>query len=521
MSIQTKVAGAWKTVTQPWVKLDTSYVKAKKVFVKINGAWIETWPMQPGPVRSLATTTTYRNDRIEIDVDWLAPLVDENEPASKYIIDLDIGTSATGPFVWSNTTTVSAPTTAVTFTNALEGGIGFHKYAGKRAYVSIIAQSAAGRNGESTKAPAVVVAQLPPPPMPTSYTLTVDACQAHHDWNIDTGRRVTGVELLMQFNGRGDDIKRYSDSVRSADYETWNPNTIGNGTVTSKLRTYGPGGESAWRIEEGEMPAPVRTSGYRFLNGKMRVDVSGISPSCVVWYTDRNGPWHNDGERYSAAEQIVVQDSADWPRGDGRDWQMKIRPNNHQGWTGRDQDLGWIRKVPHPYYMHPTGSNTRRAGAWRNDNSEYQGATSGGLNTAYFFYSNDWFQFLSDNAIGYRLNVESAAVAIVRELTGGTGSAVRPRLMLHRAGSINGDLSHAGAYDSTALSRGEAAWCGVPRDWVEDLMQKAHDYRGLGMHHPNATLSGGISAEYMIVKAHGYGSIGGHPVFTVRVYHDG
>lgn len=509
MSIQRKVSGTWRTVTQPWMKIDGTYLKAKKLFVKVNDAWIETWPMTPGPVRNLATTTVYRNDRIEIDVDWLAPLVDENEPATKYIIDLDIGTSATGPFSWSNTTTTTS--LAVTFTNALEGGIGFNKYAGKKAYVTITAQSAAGRNGEPVKAPAVTVAQLPPPPAPTSYTLTVNACQAHHAWNIDTGRRVTGVELLMQWNGRGDDIKRYLDTVRSADYEIWDPRTVGYGDVTSKLRTYGPGGVSAWVTETGVMPAPVRTSGYRILNGKMRVDVANVDPRVEVWYTDRNGPWHNDGLRYTGVDVIVIQESVDWPRNDGREWMMKLRPMNNQGWTGRDQDLPWIKKVPHPIYMQPTGSNTRRAGVWRQEASEYQGVSSGAENTAYAFYGREWYQQFGDNNIGYRLNVESAAIALIREPTGPFTGGIRPRLMLHRATSNAGDITHAGAYDTTPLSRGEAAWCGVPRDWVEQLMQLAHDYRGIGM----------FNGEYMAVKAFGHGSVGGQPVFTVRVYHDG
>lgn len=516
MSIQTKIAGSWRTVTQPWVKIGTTHQKATKVYVNVNGVWKESWPLQPGPVRSLATTTIYRNDRIEIDVDWLIPIT--GEPTTKYIVDIDIGTSATGPFVWSNTYTVTAPTTAVTFTNQ---GDGYHTYAGKKVYVSVVAQSAAGRNGVAVKAPAVTVAQLPAPPIPTSYTMTISECQAHHTWAIDTGRRVTGVELMTQFNGNGDVIKRYPDSVRSADYESWNPATIGDGEASGKLRTYGPGGESAWRTVTGTMPNPVRTSNYRFLNGKMRVTVSSINPSCVVWYTDRNGPWVNDGERYAAADQIVVQDSIDWPRGDGREWMMKIRPNNNQGWTGRDQDLGWITKVDSPFLMNPVSTNTRRGGEWRNDVSEWQGASSSGMNTAYAFFANGWYKQLSDDAIGYRLNVSSAQIALVREISGGSGSAIRPRLMLHRADNTDGDLTFSGAYDSTALGRGDGAWCAVPADWVEQLMQRSHEYRGIGMHHPNNNLVGGVSAEYMIVKAYGHGTLGGHPVFTVRVYHDG
>ncbi len=519
MSIKTKVAGSWKTVTQPWVKVDDVHKRAVKVYVKLNDAWTEAWPLQPGPVTSAATTTKYRNDRIEIDVDWAAPAAGTGEMAVKYIVDLDIGTSPTGPFSYSYTTTVNSPTTALTLTN---GGNGYHTFAGKKVYVSIIAQSAAGRNGVAVLAPAVTVAQLPAPAAPTTYDVDIVACQATHRWTIVTGRTVDGVELMTKFNGVGTVIKRYADTVTSAAYESWNPATVGAGDVACYLRTYGPGGVSAWKTVTGAMPGPVKTSGYRFLNGKMRVDVANIDPKVEVWYTDRDGPWHNDGIRYPGADTIVIQDSADWPRTLNREWMMKLRPKNVSDvWTGRDQDLPWIVKVPEPIIVHPTASNTRRAGAWRNDVSEWQGSSSSGQNTAYFFYSGEFWQLYRDNVVGYKLNVSSASIGLIRELSGGSGNPVRPRLMVHRANHQGHDLSHAGAYDSTALARGAASWCALPADWAEMLLQGTNEWRGVGLFHSNTALVGGVSAEYMVIKAYGQGSVGGHPVGTVRIYHDG
>ena len=517
MSVSVKPAGSWRTVVQPWIKVGTVQEKAVKVFNKINDVWRENWPLQPGPVGAPIATTVYRNDRIEIDVDWTAPTT--GEATAKYIIDVDIGTAATGPFSYSTLVTVNAPATALTLTNV---GNGYHTFAGKRVYVKMTAQSAAGRNGLTVSAPPVTVAQLPAPPAPTSYSMDIQICRATHTWTqADTGRRVTGFELQTLFNDNGPAPVKYADTVRSSTYESWNPATVGDGEAQGRLRTYGPGGVSAWKTVVGTMPNPVKVSNYRFLNGKMRCDVSSINPSCVVWYTDRNGPWWNDGERTPAWDHIIIQESANWPRGDGREWMMKIRPNNNQGWTGRDQDLPWLTKIDNPIVMAPTGSNTRRAGAWRSGTSEYQGSSTSGQNTAYFFYGTQWFANFSDNAIGYKVNVSSAQIAIVRELSGGLSSAIRPRLMLHRATNSSGDLTHAGAYDTTALSRGEAAWAALPADWAEMLMQGAHEYRGIGLFHSNNALSGEISAQYMLVKAWGHGAIGGHPVFTVRVYHDG
>ncbi len=523
MSADVKISGVWRPVIQPWIKVGSRYTRVQKAFLNVNGVWKETWPLQPGQVRSLAVTTVYRNDRIEIDVDWLAPNDPDFEPTTRYIISLDIGSSPVGPFSWSNTTTVDAPTTAVTFTNQLENGIGYNKYAGKQAYVTITTRAATGRNGIPLDAPPVTVAQLPPPPLPTAYSLDIQHCQATHTWNMDTGRRVTGVELMMQFDGKGDVIKRYADTVKSAAYESWNPATIGAGLVTSMVRTYGPGGVSAWRTVSGRLPGPVRTSNYRILRGKMRVDVSGIDPHVEVWYTDRNGPWHNDGTRGPTADVITVDESANWPDNDQREWMMKLRPINvSNDWTGRDQDLRWVRKVPNPYFVEAVNSRTRRGGNWRSETAtEYQGATKEGLNACYAFYGGTWFEQLRDNILGYVLNCSSAQIILIRAGGGHTGP-VRPRLMLHRATTLNGDLSRGGAYDSTALSRGEAAWCAVPSDWAEQLMQGANEWRGIGLWNPNdKLLSDGMSEEYMVLQSTGTDTVGGHALFTVRVYHDG
>ena len=89
MSIQVKPAGAWRTVTQPWIKPDDiAHRKATKVFNKVAGVWRESWPLQPGPPSAPITTTTYRNDRIEIDVDWDAPIT--GEPVAKYFVTVAI-----------------------------------------------------------------------------------------------------------------------------------------------------------------------------------------------------------------------------------------------------------------------------------------------------------------------------------------------------------------------------------------------------------------------------------------------
>ena len=330
----------------------------------------------------------------------------------------------------------------------------------------------------------------------------------------------------MQFNGVGTTTVKYADTVKSASYDTWNPATIGGGTVTSRIRTYGPGGVSAWKTVTGTMPSPIATSNYRFLNGLMRVTTSGINPSAEVWYLHEGGSWTNSNvDAAAGATSITVGVSSGWARDNDR-WAMLLRPiNNANGWTGRDQNLGWIRKIPDPYIISPEWqSATRWQNAWREGDTEWQGASTHGNNTCYAFYGDRWYDQLRSGNLGYIPNVTSAQISLHRETVGGSASPVRPRLMVHRAIHGYGDISFAGAYDTTALGRGSAAWCPVPTDWVEMLMQRSNGYRGFGLYHSNTTLLQGlgyVSAEYMILKSSEAGSLSGYPLFTVRVYHDG
>jgi hypothetical protein len=525
MSIQIKSAGAWKLVTQPWFRDGTTWTKAIKVWVNVNGIWKESYPLQPGPVTGVVSSTVYRNDRIEIDIDWVAPT--SGETATKYLVTASIGAAAAGPFDYTTTVTVNAPTTAVTLTNTTKG---FQTYAGKKLYVSIIAQSAAGRNSSPASAAATTVSQLPAPPVPTTYTMTITGCEASHLWTIVTDNRVTGVELATQFNDAPASpvIKRYADNVFGASYQSWNPDTIGAGKAEGMLRTYGPGGVSAWKTVSGTMPGPVAISNYRFSAGKMVVNTSGINLTCQVYTLDdaAGSDWTLSYTAAAGASSISPPASSGWARDNGR-WAMLLIPRNSaNGWTGRSQNLGWIRKMANPYYVSPDpafsgGSHTYRNGDLRpEEDQEWQGATASGQNTCYAFYGTRFNAQLNAGYVGYAINCTAAQIALTRVNAGGLGAAVHPRLMLHRAEHGYDDLYHTGAYDTTALARGGSSWCAVPPDWIENLMQSAN-YRGLGLFHPNTVLSGGASAEYMILVASAYGSLDGRRLFTVRIYHDG
>jgi hypothetical protein len=516
MSIKVRdTTGTWRTVTQPWVRPAGVYKAATKAWTKVDGVWMESWPLQPGTVSGLIVTTTYRNDCIEIDVDWNAPT--SGEPTAKYNITTKIGTG------YTLLSTVVAPTTAMTLTN---GGNGYHAYAGQAVTVTIVAQSTAGRNSAAVTSSAVTVAQLPAPPTPTSYTVSVNACAMHHTWAHSGGRRIDGVELATAVNGTAGPTQRYAANITSADYQSWNTSTIGGASISAMLRTYGPGGTSNWVLVTGTMPAPVTTSAYRFGAGYLRCNTSGISPAVQVHVIRNGGAWAYDVTFSAGATEVYSPSSINWAR-DRTYYGMILRPiNTANNWTGRDQWMGWALKIPNPHYISANDSATLRNGTWRSEvDKDFQGSGQAGTNTAYFFYGTAFYDYLSAANVGYDIGITSAQIAMQRQVSGAVG-AISPQLIVHRAVSAGGDLSTGGAYASSALARNQTAWVTVPTDWAWYLKENTDGWKGLGLYDANTQLLQGlgyVSANYSIFTAWNYSTIDGGAFYldTVRIYHNG
>ena len=111
------------------------------------------------------TTTTYRNDRIEIDVDWAAPTT--GETTAKYIVTVAIHRRA-----WSDHRQGERSDDR---TDVDQQQQRVPHLASKKAFTSVIAQSAAGRNSDTVTGLPVTIAQLPAPAKPTSYTSTMSS----------------------------------------------------------------------------------------------------------------------------------------------------------------------------------------------------------------------------------------------------------------------------------------------------------------------------------------------------------
>jgi hypothetical protein len=405
-------------------------------------------------------------------------------------------------------------------------GEGFHTYAGWGATASVYAQSVAGRNGATVTGAPVTISQLPAPPAPTSYSVSMSQCALSHSWAHAGGRRIDGVQLYVDHNGSADSAW-YNASTFSAAYQPWNTSTIGGGTVSCFCRTYGPGGYSAWATVTGTMPSPVTTSSYRFGGGLLRVVTSGINPAVQVHTTRNGGSWGLAATFPAGSGEVYDPASGGWAR-DRQYYGMLLRPiNQANGWTGRDQWLGWAMKLPNPFNISPIDSQTWRGTGWRSEqDQDWQGASEHGTNAAFFFYGDQFYELLCTSVVGYDFVTSAAYIALHRENAGGFGQPVSPQLMLHRAGRIGEDINWGGNYASTGLARGQLAWVPVPPDWIWYLKERYDGWKGIGLYYPNTGLLSYIeyvSAEYMFIKAWNYGTIESGTLWldSVSIHHSG
>jgi hypothetical protein len=515
MSVQVKVSGVWRTVIQPWVKTsDTGYRQAVKVFTKVAGTWRESWPLQPGPTGVPLATTSYRNDRIEMDVSWTAPT--SGEPVAKYFVTIWISGSST-------TYVVNAPATSITLTN---NGSGYHPYAGQGATAVVYAQSAAGRNGDSRTSAAVTISQLPAPPAPYSYSVSMWQCALTHNWSVDQGRRVDGVQMVTEWQGGQGGWHTYPKNVGSANYQHWDPNTIPGGWVVCYLRSYGPGGYSGWVTVSGTMPNSIGTSSFRFGDGYLRMYTSGISPAVQIHVLRNGGGWVYVGDFQAGAGEVYDPQSVNYPR-DRAYYAMILRPvNNANGWVGRDQFYAWVMKIPNPFYVMPVDTATWRNYGYRSEeHQDFQGSSQIGTNAAFFFYGDQFYDYYSAAAIGYDVGVTGALIAMRREVSGRVG-AVSPQLMVHRFSYAGQGVDWGGAVATNALERNQTAWVMLPADWAWYLKERADGWKGVGLFDGDATLLQGlnwVSYNYSIFTAWNYGTIDGGQFWldTVCVFHNG
>jgi hypothetical protein len=493
-----KIGGVMRQVTNRYRRMSAATMQ-------------EVWPLVPGPVTITSVTFPYQNDRIELAVTWTAPT--SGAAVTGYAMKVEFRTGS-GALVRTDNHSFGSGTLSTTLN---KGGAGYQSDAGLIATVTITPNGSGGA-GTSASSSQVTVPQLPAPPAPT-YNMSVTDAFANHTWSHVGGNRVTGVELEMSIGTSGTSTYNYDAGTTSVQVQPWDPNTVFGGVVTSKMRTVGPGGSSAWVTVSGSMPTPPTFNNFRFLSGWLRADIANVDHQAQISYY-RNG-WFTSGTVGNGAYNVPESDG--WPRDNVTYCHMGGKGyNQYNGWTGRWVQTGGALKIPLPYNVWPTDSDTWRNGWMGDTNLVSQGNASGGQRTGYWFYGTQFSDWLGTSRLGYYLNVSSSTgISIYRKSTGGSGQAKSPRLWVHGwATKPGGRPDIAGGVDTTALARGAAAWCPIDAGWVRMLIDGT--YRGVAMFHPDTWIDPSLSTSLDYLLTYGYAtSWSGVPVGTISIWHDG
>ena len=164
--------GVARQISSPKIKDGGVWKSASKVYRKELGAWVEWWPLAPDPPTAVTGVFLYRNDRIELDIDFDAPI------AGTFRVEVFVGSSVYG------------------FDRDADGVFTPDKEwqgnAGDDCHVSVYGVSVDGNAGVPAVSGQLVVLQLPPPPSPTNVVLTLtNSLRGTLTWTHGGGSRLS------------------------------------------------------------------------------------------------------------------------------------------------------------------------------------------------------------------------------------------------------------------------------------------------------------------------------------------
>jgi hypothetical protein len=531
--------GVARQISSPKIKDGGVWKSASKVYRKELGAWVEWWPLAPDPPTAVTGVFLYRNDRIELDIDFDAPIA--GTAADKFRVEVFVGSSVYG--FYRDADGVFTPDKA------------WQVHAGDDCHVSVYGVSVDGNAGVPAVSGQLVVPQLPPPPSPTSVVLTLsNSLRGTLTWTHDGGSRLSHFEIVLSFRGVTYTYTNQSNTKRSADVTKWSTSPVHGdpgGDIAVMIRAVGIGGVSLWANTSGVIPAtslpqpeaptppptPTPTAvlpgtvvitNHRFKNGNLVCDYS--APNAVgvnVWWQKEGGSnVVTTAVNGSSGTSTVLNP---WERDEISRYRIIMRGRNAAGDLGAISNGPWARKLPLPYFFKPKAQVSMRGDKAYNDGLLRQGGSYNSTNyknpvirwASYVMYNK---QALAPSYVGYTVGVTSSAMLVGRDAKGGSGSAVRPRVWLHNYASTGSvGLSLGTSMDGPALARGAGGNVSLPNSWVQDLINPSKPQQGIALYHPNIVLLswlGEVSAEYVRMLGIGYSYLT-VPYWTIMINHDG
>lgn len=550
--------GAARPIVAPYIKDGGEWQRASKIYRKEGGTWVEWWPLAPDAVIGLTGAFTYRNDRIELDIDFDAP--GTGMAADRYRVQVTDLTSLDEPGDYMRDT--DGPFTP---------DQAWQDRSGHLVVVSVIGVSPNGVNGLTAQTGIIVVPQLPAPPDPYDVGMVITNRRGVASWEHAGGNRLTRFELRTSYQGTTKDSVA-SDGDRSKDVTFWStaatPGDPG-GTVGLLIRAVGPGGSSNWVGSDGtvpnvpspppppvkpppppvpppvpppEPPPPVSVPGtvkltnHRFLNGILRCTYSAPNAASVkIWWERKGGGLVSVASQSGSSGTISIAASSGWARDEVNQYRIHVQGVNSAGSGGVTTPGPWCRKIPNPYVLVPSEFVSMR-GAKPDEGlgalNLRQGASYNSYNylspiiiwRGYISYREEKFSAAN---LGYTPTISSAQIWMQRNTSGGSGSARSPRLWWHGYSRTNPTTppgtSLFGGADLSPMARGAAAWQKISAPFARRLVDPNDPVKGVATYHEDQILRsylGEVSESYIIMNGP-FSKPFGQECFSMRLYHDG
>lgn len=535
------------------MKVGGRWAYAETIYRKEGGTWVEWWPLSPDPPGAVTGVFTYRNDRIELDINFNAPSTGAD--VDHFQVEVMVGAGlATYDYI-------RADDSAFTPDQA------WQQHSGQLALITVRGVSPTGMEGRSERSAWIQVPNLPAPPPPSPVSLSIsNALLGTLSWGHVGGNRLSHFEAHLSYNGRSSDFNATllarGPTARSLDVTTWNTNPQPGdpgGQIGVLIRAVGPGGYSDWANTSGtispipvenEPPPPGKTdppppqpepdialpgrpviTNHRFLNGRLTCDYTCANATGVdvSWQKYPSETTINTGQ--GASGTVTIASSDGFPRDKTR-YRIVLRGKNAQGDRGATAYGPWARKMYNPFRLSPPGWACYRGNTDLKEFGFYdmrQGASYNEFNylnpviiwASYFMYRKTGTQSLDPAYVGYQVRVKSANLLLGRLSTGGSAGSVRPRIWMHSYGdTTNVGSSRVGGWDGPPMARGAGNNFALPPAYIQRLIDPNHSYKGVTMYSPDHDLHGQVSSTYMRMR-NPYETYLGMPYWTIQIEHDG
>lgn len=533
-----QVASTPLTTTFTYARVNANVGSTAATGTATQMAWVEVYPLLPGTPTALVLAMPYRNDRIELDFSWTAPI-----GGSAAVHHYDVLLSAPGFAVGGYT--VTAPTATLTVNGTTIGTFGWASGSGPGRTITaqVTPVSADGVRG-ATVSTSMVIPNLPPPPAPTAVGGSVSYGDITWHYTQAGGNRFSYVQVNVvysatqataSFTGGAGTVTGTTSPVSGS--------SVNGGTYLVQCTAYGPGGQSAVVPVFIAIPAdPVLPSAL--FNGNLLTTQGGLIFGSATTNVDVYYETATAGVfvyNTTSSGLTIDIDASGFPRDNVTQYRIVVQPKGPTG-SGRVRVGNWIRRMANPAVFRAQDSATWNFGQWQgNSGGQYvfQGyAATYGYYWGYGFYGNSINALLNPGYVGYQLYCTSISIFMGREGPSfgpyfadyaGLNYSIRVGFALHTAADRSGHNESAfGGIDQATLATcfygyDDYHYADLPAYFGDWLINATNGWKGIGVFSPDNVLQplppAGTSNS--MARLYGHTAIPGIPFWQIEISHTG